>query len=300
MFGSKKTTIPATGFYALPQSYRDLYTGLLGQANNVLLPNGQLNTEMFTPMGQTADETRAFDMIRQGMAPTSESLGRDISMLMNPYDEFVIGAMNREAQGQNSLVNQAATRAGQMGSNRSFLGTSDVEQQRLNNIGQFRQGQYNTSLVAALNDLPRLRQQDISNLTNIGGFQRELDTQTRQAPLNAINAGTQTLGGFKTEFGDFGSPQRTVKSGGIGGMLGSIGGIVGTAIGGPIGGAIGGGLGGLAGGGGIMGAIQGAAGGYGAMGSSFGGAARSLGSTVCGGLDPRSGINWNSGRYGFF
>ncbi len=46
----------------------------------------------------------------------------------------------------NSLVNQAATRAGQQGSNRSFLGTSDVEQNRLNNIGQFRQSQYNNAV----------------------------------------------------------------------------------------------------------------------------------------------------------
>lgn len=218
--GKQSTKIPASGYYAMPPGYQSLYSGLLGQAQETLLPNGQLNTQMFTPMGQTGDETQAFGMARQGLAPTEESLRRDIQMQMNPYDDFVIGGMNREAQGQNSLVNQYATQAGQQGSNRSFLGTSDVEQNRLNNIGQFRQGQYNTAVNNALGPMANLKQQDIQNLLGIGGFQRELDSQTRQAPYTALQAGQASLSGFPTQFGQFGSPEQTIKTGGgLGGLL---------------------------------------------------------------------------------
>lgn len=291
---SKKTTIPATGFYALPQEYQDLYTGLLGQAGDILLPDGSVNTEMFTPLARTADEERAFEMVRQGLAPTEESLRADISMLTNPYDDYVIDAINRESQGANSILNQALANTGQMGSNRSILGASDVESQRLGQIGQFRQGQYNTAVNTALGQLANLRGQDISNLFGLGEFERGLDTATKQAPLTALTAGQQALGGFKTEFGNFGRPEQTVKTGGgLGGALGAIGGAVGNyfapGIGGAIGGAIGGGFGG-GNGFDLGGAISGGMSGYG--GNPF----STLG--LSGGFDPTTGVNWNSGRSG--
>jgi len=218
--GAQKTKVPASGYYAMPQEYQDLYSGLLKGANSTLLPGGQLNSAMFTPMAQTEDESRAFDMARTGFAPTEESLRSDIAMQMNPYDDYVIQGMNREATGQNSLVNQYATRAGQQGSNRSFLGTSDVEQNRLNSIGQFRQGQYNTAVQNALGPIAGLKQQDMNNLLGIGDFQRNLDMQTKQAPYTALMAGTTALGSFPSQFGNFGSQEQTIKTGGgLGGLL---------------------------------------------------------------------------------
>ena len=136
---SSKTTIPATGFYSMPQEYQNIYSGLLGQARDVMFDGDGLNTDMFTPLAQTADETRAFDMAREGLAPNAERLQSDISMLTNPFDSHVIDGMNREAQGQNSILNQALSRTGHMGSNRSILGANDIESQRLGQIGQFRQ-----------------------------------------------------------------------------------------------------------------------------------------------------------------
>lgn len=221
--GSQTQNKPASGYYTMPQGYRNMYEGLLQSMQNTFYPpGGNINSEMFNPMGETADETRAFDMARQGLAPTTESLNRDLSMLMNPFDDYVIGDINRQSQGQNSLVNQAAAMAGQQGSNRSFLGSSDVEQNRLNNIGQFRQGQYNRSIDNILGPLAGLRQQDIGNLMGIGEFQRGLDLQKRQAPYSAVQAGMGILNGIPREFGNFGSQASTIKSGGgISGFLNS-------------------------------------------------------------------------------
>lgn len=263
---------------------------MLGEANNILLPGGKLDVNAFTPLAQTAEETKAQGLINKGLAPTPESLQADLSMLMNPFDEYVINDLNRQATGANSLVNQNATRAGQQGSNRSFLGTSDVEQQRLNSIGQFRQSQYNNSIDNILGPLSGLRQGDITNLMNFGGFERGLDMDTKQAPYNALNSAYGTLNGIPTSFGNFGTPETTVKTGGgLGGILGTVGSIAGTAFGGPLGGMIGGQLGSLAGGGGIN------------MSNLFSSAA-GLGSSMglWGGLDPTTGINWNSGRSGGF
>jgi hypothetical protein len=288
---SKKQTIPATGFYALPAEYQSLYRGLLGDAGNIIRPDGQLNTEMFTPLPTTADEERAFSILRQGLTPTADSISRDVAMLQNPFDQYVVNDINREAQGQNSILNQALSRTGQMGSNRSILGASDVEQQRLNNVGRFRQENYNNAVNASLGTLSNLRQQDAQNLLGIGTFERGLDEATRQAPLSALSAGQQALSGFQTEFGNFGSPQRTVKTGtGLGGLLGSVAPIVGSAFG-PLGSIAGSALGGFASSGGsLAGAIGG--GFKGALGGGLSG----LG--ITGGLDPSTGINWNSGRYG--
>jgi hypothetical protein len=297
---SSKQKIPATGFYTMPAEYQNLYRGLLGQSADILLPNGQVNTEMFTPLAQTADESRAFDMIRQGLAPTEQSLRADVSMLMNPYDNYVEDELNRQAQGNNSILNQALNNTGQMGSNRSILGASDVESQRLGQIGQFRQNQYNNAVNTALGQVAGLRQQDIGNLMGVGTFQRGLDSATKQAPYTALMAGQNSLNNFQTSGWDFGAPERTIKSSsGLGSMLGQIGGAaLGSFVGMPqLGAAIGGGLGGSLGGGGLSGGLSGAIGGYtGGLGKGVSGLMSSSGLT--GGLDPRTGINWNSGRIG--
>jgi len=218
--------VPASGFYAQPSAYQNLYKNTVGAANNTLFnPNRTLNTNLFTAAPTNQFETNAQNLISQGVTPTAQSLQSDISMLTNPFDESVIGGINREATGQNSLVNQAATLAGQQGSNRSFLGTSDVEQNRLNNIGQFKQSQYNTAINQALGPLANLRQQDITNNAAEGQTIRGIDTQNQQAPLAALQAALAALTGTPTSFGNFGTQAAQVGGSGptLGGVLNTAG-----------------------------------------------------------------------------
>jgi hypothetical protein len=204
MFGSlfkkPKVSTPASGFYSQPQGFQDLYTSVLKNANAGI---GDINAQMFDPaQGQTAG---AFQSLMQGFAPTAESLQSDIGMFMNPYNDAVINQINRQATGQNSLVNQAANRAGQMGSNRSFLATSDVEQNRLNNIGQFYQGQYDSAINNVLNKLVPQRAADAATALTVG-------QQSTQAPLQALMSQLGLLQGVPTSFGDGG--QQAKSSGG--------------------------------------------------------------------------------------
>lgn len=218
LLGGKKQKVPASGFYAQPKAFQKLYKGILNQAQDVVLPGGQLNSAAFTPMGPTADETTAFQNIRQGFTPTPNSLTADIGMQMNPFDQFVIDEINRQAQGENSILQQNISNAGQMGSNRQMFGAGDIDRNRLQQIGLFKQGQFNTSLQNALNTLPASRRLDTQGMLGIGDFQRQLALQQAQAPFQVMQAGLGLLGGFG-QMGQ-GTPETTVKSGG--GFLGNF------------------------------------------------------------------------------
>jgi len=139
-------------------------------------------------------EQKAFGMMEQGIAPTPESLKRDLSMLMNPFDESVISGINKEAQGQNSLLNQLATRAGQQGSSRVFAGTGDIEQNRLDSIGRFKQGQFNTAIGNILGGLSRLKQGDIGNLLAQGQLERGMPFSDLKQFGNLLGALPQSGG----------------------------------------------------------------------------------------------------------
>lgn len=212
-----------SGFALLPPELQKAFTQYGTQVSN-LFANPTTSADMFRPLAQTADETAAFGQARAGLG-TEETFNKNISMLMNPFDEFVINDINRQATGNNSLVNQAATIAGQQGSNRSFLGTSDVERTRLNDIGQFRQNQYNTAVNQALGPLANLQQQDIANLLGIGEFQRGLDLQTKQAPYSALSAYGGLLGALPQSGGSTSTQQSESQgeSGGLGGLLKTAG-----------------------------------------------------------------------------
>jgi len=283
LFSGKKSTIPATGFYAQPEAYQDLYGNVLSGVNDALYPGGEANVDAFTPLAQTEYETSALDAIARGITPNAEQLQSDITMQMNPYDQFVIDNINREAGGQYSILKQGLNEAGQFGSNRQMLGANDIDQQRLNQIGRFKQGQYNQALNNSLGILSAGRRNDAAAQMGAGGFLRGLDTQEKQAPLQASLAGMSALNAIPTEFGNFGTKERTVKTGGgFGSFLGAIAPIVGSAFG-PLGAIAGGALGGALSGGGIEGTLKGG-----------------IGGALSGGLGNAAGFGLSTGGQGFF
>lgn len=218
----------ATGDPLFMKLNKNIAQGLLDFVPNKYKTDEQNQAiyDMFTPMAETADETRGFDMIRGGFAPTEESMRNDIGMFMNPFDDFVINDINRQAAGDYSIMKQYGNETGQMGSNRNMLAASDVEQNRLNNVGMFRQNQYNSAIDRVLDRVIPQREQDAFNLTGIGAFQRGLDLARKQAPITALNslAGTSSMIPTNTY-----NVQRT--KGASGGLLGSMGSIAGLASG---------------------------------------------------------------------
>ena len=179
---------PATGFRAWPTWMQDVYRNIgKGVQSTMFTGEGVPNSAMFTPMGVTPDEQRAFEMMRAGFTPTPESLNADIGMFQNPFNESVINDINRQAGGEYSILKQAMTDAGQFGSNRQMLGANDIDLTRTNQIGRFLQDQFNNSMKYAL-QMPAFRSADAAGLAGIGDFTRNLDMQTKQAPVAALQA----------------------------------------------------------------------------------------------------------------
>ncbi|MDP9195216.1 MAG: tail fiber domain-containing protein [Pseudomonadota bacterium] len=219
--GSKKTT--KTGYYSLPDNLKGMIDRIASGSNQYV--TGENNISRFTPMAQTADETRAFDILRQGFAPTQQSLASDINLQMNPYNQSVIGAINRQAGGEYSILKQAMNEAGQMGSNRQMLGANDIDLTRTQQIGSFLQGQFDKAMQNSLTVLPQLRAADAQGLLGIGEFQRGLESQTKQAPVTALQTATGLAQGLGLNSAIANTSQTTQKSGGLGAsLLGAIGG----------------------------------------------------------------------------
>lgn len=190
---SSSQSTSQSGFALLPPELQQAFKQYAGQLTSQF-SDPSATTNLFTPLGQTSQETSALNAISKGITPTEDTLRSDISMQMNPFDDYVINGINRQADSDYSILKQAQSAAGQLGSNRDLLGANDIEQTRLNTIGQFQQSQYNQALNNSLNQLTQDRQQDIENNFTAGDFLRGLDTQTKQAPITGLQTFGQLLG----------------------------------------------------------------------------------------------------------
>lgn len=198
--GAKPSTLQQVGgFSGLPTKIQDAYTTFADQVK------GQLNSgnlsQAYRPMDINEGERTALNSAYQGFAPTAQTLQSDIAMQQNPFDQYVIDAINRESQGANSILGQNLTRAGQMGSNRQMLGANDIDLSRLKQIGQFKQGNYQQALQNALNVLPESRRQDASGALGAGTYERQLGLQQQTAPVTALQQIGQALGILPTDAG---------------------------------------------------------------------------------------------------
>lgn len=207
--GGQKTTTPATGYYSLPADLKGQYT----TAYNAI--PGATTPAQFTPPPFNPDQLAAFGMARNIANPTAGGISSMISPFMNPYDEAVQNNINRDAMSQNSLVTQQGQQVGQMGSNRNFLASSDVEQNRLNNSNIFRQAQYNKALDTALGQ----QQTGFAALSGIGDQQQQQEWGVQQAPFNALSAQFGLLNPV-AQFVGSSVPSQTYKTGGgLGGLI---------------------------------------------------------------------------------
>lgn len=187
-----------SGYASIPENIRKGFDQLGLQVSQYTNPNDPANIARFTPLAQTEGETNAYNAINQGFAPTQATLGNDISMLINPFNDYVVGGINNQANSNYSILKQALDQAGQFGSNRQILGANDIELQRQNQIGSLLQGQYNQALGQIFNNLVPQRQQDAMNQLEAGSMQRALDMQTKMAPITALQTGTSMIAPFNS------------------------------------------------------------------------------------------------------
>lgn len=193
--GSQQST---QGFRDLPPEIQNAFKTLATTAQGYI---GQPSTASMFQVPQSSLTTQANTAIGQGFAPSASQYASDIAMQENPYSKYVIDEINRQAQGQNSVLQQNLNSAGQFGSNRGFLGANDIDLSRTNQIGSFLQGQYNTASNNALNTLPQLRAQSAAAQLQAGTQNQQYLQQQQQAPINALAAISSILGVLPTNSG---------------------------------------------------------------------------------------------------
>lgn len=184
------------GYSALPAALKAAFDPIgeaVGQYTN---PNNPGVTAAFTPTPLSDAENNAITNINAGFSPTADSIKSDMALQMNPYNDSVISEINRQGDGQFSVMKQALANSGQSGSNREILGANDVDLSRQNLIGSFLGNQFNTSMNNALTTLPQGRASDATNQLNVGDMIRKLAMQTAQAPVTALQAGTGMIAPF--------------------------------------------------------------------------------------------------------
>ncbi len=197
LFGSSsQASTNTSGYSALSPTLRAAFDPLGSAIAKYTNPNNAGVTESFTPVPLSETENAAIGKINAGFAPTSSSINSDMAMQMNPFNDSVIGEINRQGQGEYSVLKQAMDAAGQTGSNRGILGANDVDLSRMGVIGQFLQSQFNTSMNNTLTTLPNARAADATSQLGVGDLLRQLDLQTKQAPVNALLAGTGMIAPF--------------------------------------------------------------------------------------------------------
>ncbi len=184
-----KVTTAASGIYSLPRNAQNAYNTMVDRANTL-----SADTSLFQPSEFTQDQQSAFGMARSSANPTSQDITNLVSPYMNPYMDSVIGEVNRQSQGDNSVLQQNMNAVGQLGSNRQMLGANDIDLSRMNQIGSLLSGQYNTSLNTGLAQ----QQQGINNLLQTGGMQQSQNQQTKQSPLAATEWLQSVMSGYPT------------------------------------------------------------------------------------------------------
>lgn len=203
------------GFNQLPSEIQGAWKGFASG----LMPYMN-NADAFKPIPKTEAEVKALGNINQGFAPTQQTINSDIAMQMNPFDTYVIDEINRQGTGNYSMLKQALNEAGQSGSNRQMLAANDIDLSRMNQIGQFKQGQFNTAMNNAMTTLPGARREDATMQMGGGAFERGLDLQTKQAGINSMLALAQAMGVLPKAEGSSTSTSSGNSSNGMASMAG--------------------------------------------------------------------------------
>lgn len=230
--GGESSSTSRSGFALLPKELQNAYKSYAPLLNEYLNPNTAGNVDRFTPLPLGEGENNALAALARGFTPDAAQLGSDIAMQTNPFDSYVIDDINRQAQGENSILSQRLNESGQFGSNRELLGANDIDLTRLNLIGKFKQDQYNQALNNSLGILSNSRRADAAGALEGGTYARGIDTATKQAPISALTSFGQLLGALP-ESGGSEMTQKT-ESGGFGGLGDIISGVASSFT--PVGG----------------------------------------------------------------
>lgn len=188
-----------SGFSYLPKEMQDAWKQYATQIGNKY--STDQSSAFKLPELNAGSQKAISDLSNSAFAPTEKSINENIALQSNPYDSSVIDTINREARGSGSQLSQSLNEAGQFGSNRATLGANDIDLTRLNQIGTFKQNQFNTALNNALTTIPQAQTTAAQNSMAAGLTQQGQEYQNQQAPYTALQSYGQSVGILPTTGG---------------------------------------------------------------------------------------------------
>lgn len=219
LFGSKATPVVTsqtpTGFQSLPEFGQKAFEQGVLRAQDI-----SQNPDIFAPTAFTPDQQAAFELARAGYQDVDPStFNQQIAMFSNPFEAQVIAGLeediNRQGRGLLSDLGADASQAGAFGSTRqgvaqaeTIRGLADVFANQAANV---RSQNYSSAADRAIQNIATqnaLKSQQMSDLATMGGLIQAQNTQTQQAPLDAINYLLQAAQGLPTGGGTTGSQLR--------------------------------------------------------------------------------------------
>lgn len=191
---SQQQSTSQSGFALLPPEIQNAFKQYAGDVNSTTADQGAL-TSMFTPAPLASGSTTALSNLENSnFAPTADNINSSIAMQKNPYDQSVIDTINRNAQGAGSVLSSNLSNAGQFGSNRAALGANDIDLTRLQQIGDYEAGQFNTNLNNALTTIPNANLTSAAASVGAGQTQQQQTAALNQAPIAGLSAYSSLLG----------------------------------------------------------------------------------------------------------
>lgn len=210
--GSEGSQNSQSGFSQLPPELQRAFTQYGSQLTS-LYSTDQSSAFKLPTLNEGA--TGALNSLSsQAFSPTAANISASMALQNNPWDKNVINLINQQANGQQSNLNQQLSAAGQFGSNRATLGANDIDMSRLNNIGAFKQGQFNTQLNNAFTTIPQAQTASAQNAVSAGTTQQNQQYQDQQAPYTAMQSYAQNLGVLPTNGGSTSTASNSSQSAG--------------------------------------------------------------------------------------
>lgn len=191
---SQQSSQTPTSWNTLPQFAQDAFKqGVTGAQALSSDPS------LFAPSAINADQNKAAELIRQGYTPTNaQTFGENLSIFQNPFEEQVVqgalGDLRQTGQGLLSDLGSGVSSAGGFGGTRQAVLESDLISQLARQGGNLGAGirsqGYESAAQKAIDNITQqnaLKNQYQTDLGGLGDFLQSFATQTKQAPLEAIN-----------------------------------------------------------------------------------------------------------------
>lgn len=211
--GSKGSSDSQSGFSLLPPQLQQAFTQFASALNGQTGDLSKMFSAFTPPSLNAGSQSSLSDLENNKFALTPENVQKSMDMQTNPFDSSVIDTINKQAAGQGSVLNSNLASAGQFGSNRAALGSNDIDLSRLQQIGTFKNNEFQTAMNNALTTIPQGQTMGAENSVNAGLMGQQQQMGQQMAPWNAMQFWSSLLSGLPQSGGSTSTGSQQAQNG---------------------------------------------------------------------------------------